>query len=257
MEKIDHRSLDIQRVGIRSIRHPISFSDRKGVVVSTIGRFGMYVRLDKKHRGTHMSRFIELLQENQDPLSVENFLPFVRKMLNRLESSDGGIHLTFPFFLKKNAPITGIAGTMDYDVQLTGLVQKTNSCLQIELTVPVSTLCPCSKEISDYGAHNQRSSVHLTIQTEMPIWITDLIELIEKTASCELFSVLKRPDEKFVTEYAYDNPKFVEDIVRDLAQKLMNDRRISFFEVESENFESIHNHSAYAFLTNGTPFPSS
>ncbi len=254
MDKIDSRRLDIQRVGVRSVRRPISFEDRKGIIVPTIGNFGTYVRLDNRKRGTHMSRFIQLLEEIEEPLSVESFIPLVKSMIKRLESVEGVITVDFPFFLVKKAPITAIAGHMDYDVGLTGFVNKQGSRVQLTLRVPVSTLCPCSREISEYGAHNQRSSVRLTIQTNLHIWITDLIELIEKSASCDLFSVLKRPDEKFVTEYAYDNPKFVEDIVRDIARILTRDPRILFFEVESENFESIHNHSAYAYLRHGIPF---
>ncbi|WP_092483168.1 GTP cyclohydrolase FolE2 [Candidatus Ichthyocystis hellenicum] len=254
MDKIDNRRLDIQRVGVRSVRRPMNFRDRKGGIVPTIGNFGTYVRLDNRKRGTHMSRFIQLLEEIEEPLSVESFIPLVKSMIKRLESVEGVITVDFPFFLVKNAPITAIAGHMDYDVGLTGFVNKQNSRMQLTLRVPVSTLCPCSREISEYGAHNQRSSVRLTIQTNLHVWVTDLIELIEKSASCDLFSVLKRPDEKFVTEYAYDNPKFVEDIVRDIARTLTRDNRILFFEVESENFESIHNHSAYAYLRHGTPF---
>lgn len=254
MDKSDDRRLEIHRVGVRSIRRPVMFKDRNSAIITTIGNFGMYVRLDSKKRGTHMSRFIQLLEESEEPLSVKSFITMVRYMLNRLESVEGGITVEFPFFLVKNAPITAISGSMDYDIKLSGFVSRQESRTQLTIHIPVSTLCPCSKEIAEYGAHNQRSMVRLTVQTTHHIWVTDLIEVVEKNSSCELFSVLKRPDEKFVTEHAYDNPKFVEDIVRDIAQKLIKDKRILFFEVESENFESIHNHSAYAYIRHGTPF---
>jgi len=191
---------------------------------------------------------LSFLYTNEDEISVRSFKDMVHKMSRRLESEKGHIEMTFPYFIKKAAPVSGVESLIDYDVTLTGEASNGKSETIIKVQVPVTSLCPCSKEISDYGAHNQRSHVTLTVHTNAFVWIEELIEIVEQEASCELYGLLKRPDEKYVTEKAYDNPKFVEDMVRDIAARLNDDDRIAAYTVESENFESIHNHSAYASI---------
>jgi len=209
----DLRSLDIDKVGIKSIKHPVLVKDKTGGAQHTIATFNMYVYLPHNFKGTHMSRFVEILNMNEREISVESFENILREMIKRLESKSCDVEMTFPYFINKT-----------------------------------TSLCPCSKKISDYGAHNQRSHVTVTAEINKFIWVEDLIELIEKQASSELYGLLKRPDEKYVTEKAYDNPKFVEDMVRDVAAQLKLEKRVDHFIVESENFESIHNHSAYALI---------
>ena len=169
-------------------------------------------------------------------------------MSRRLEADTGHIEMSFPYFINKAAPISGVKSLMDYQVTFAGEIRGGQDIMTIKVVVPVTSLCPCSKEISQYGAHNQRSHVTVTVRTNTFVWVEDMIDLVEKQASCELFGLLKRPDEKYVTERAYDNPKFVEDMVRDVAAALNKDDRIDAYVVESENFESIHNHSAYAMI---------
>jgi GTP cyclohydrolase I len=195
-----------------------------------------------------MSRFVEILNQHDMEISVESFKDMLREMSERLDASVGHIEMSFPYFVNKAAPISGVRSLMDYQVSFIGEIRNGQDCMTIKVVVPVTSLCPCSKEISDRGAHNQRSHVTVAVRTNTFIWVEDLIELVEKQASCELYGLLKRPDEKYVTERAYDNPKFVEDVVRDVAAKFNSDPRIDAYRVESENFESIHNHSAYAMI---------
>ncbi|MDA8383158.1 MAG: GTP cyclohydrolase FolE2, partial [Betaproteobacteria bacterium] len=230
------------------IRHPIRVADKDGGVQHTIATFNMYVYLPQHFKGTHMSRFVEILNDYEREISVESFEHMLRKMVKRLEAGSGHVEMTFPYFIMKSAPVSGVKSLMDYDVTLVGEVQDGDYRQTIRIVVPVTSLCPCSKKISDYGAHNQRSHVTLTVRTNAFIWIEDLVRMVEDQASCELFGLLKRPDEKYVTERAYDHPKFVEDMVRDVAAVLNGDERIEAYVVESENFESIHNHSAYALI---------
>ncbi|GIX21736.1 MAG: GTP cyclohydrolase FolE2 [Gammaproteobacteria bacterium] len=244
----DSRRLAIDRVGIKDIRHPVLVKDRSQGVQHTVARFNMYVRLPHHFKGTHMSRFVEILNGYEREISIESFKCMLREMLERLEAEAGVIEMTFPYFINKAAPVTGVQSLMDYEVTLTGELSAEGMQTRIKVVVPVTSLCPCSKSISRYGAHNQRSHVTVTVDIERFVWIEELIELVEKTASCELYGLLKRPDEKYVTEKAYDNPKFVEDMVRDVAALLDRDPRIRRYVVESENFESIHNHSAYALI---------
>ena len=244
----DKRHLDIDKVGIKSIRHPISVKDKTGGDQSTVAMFDMYVHLPHNFKGTHMSRFVEILNENEKTISVKNFENILRDMLERLESKAGDVEMTFPYFINKRAPISGVESLLDYEVTFIGSIKDNQFINQIKVIIPVTSLCPCSKKISDYGAHNQRSHVTVTVETNDFVWIEDIIELVEKNASSELYGLLKRPDEKYVTEKAYDNPKFVEDMVRDIATDLNQNNKITSYTVESENFESIHNHSAYAMI---------
>lgn len=245
----DSRQLAINKVGIKSIRHPIRVLDKGSGVQHTIAVFNMYVGLPHNFKGTHMSRFVEILNEHEREISVESFESILREMVRRLEAETGHMEMTFPYFINKKAPVSGVESLMDYDVTLSGEIGPGGSYLQTtKVLVPVTSLCPCSKKISERGAHNQRSHVTVSARTNDFVWIEELVQLVESQASCELFGLLKRPDEKHVTERAYDNPKFVEDMVRDIAGLLNADSRIDAYTVESENFESIHNHSAYALI---------
>lgn len=244
----DLRSLDIDKVGIKSIKHPVLVKDKTGGAQHTIATFNMYVYLPHNFKGTHMSRFVEILNMNEREISVESFENILREMIKRLESKSCDVEMTFPYFINKTAPVSGVQSLLDYEVSFIGKIVDGKFKNTIKVVVPVTSLCPCSKKISDYGAHNQRSHVTVTAEINKFIWVEELIELIEKQASSELYGLLKRPDEKYVTEKAYDNPKFVEDMVRDVAAQLKLEKRINHFVVESENFESIHNHSAYALI---------
>ena len=244
----DTRHLPIDKVGIKDIRHPVLVKDRSQGVQHTIASFNMYVELPHKFKGTHMSRFVEILNSHDMEISVESFKEMLVEMRRRLEANTGHIEMSFPYFINKAAPISGVKSLMDYQVSFIGKITGDQDVMTIKVVVPVTSLCPCSKEISQFGAHNQRSHVTLTVRTNTFVWIEDLIDLVENQASCQLYGLLKRPDEKYVTEKAYENPKFVEDMVRDVAAELNNDDRIDAYVVESENFESIHNHSAYAMI---------
>ncbi|MCL2074859.1 MAG: GTP cyclohydrolase FolE2 [Betaproteobacteria bacterium] len=244
----DTRHLAINKVGIKSLCHPIRVSDRDGGMQHTIATFNMYVGLPHNFKGTHMSRFVEILNSREREISVANFPAMLREMLERLEAETGHIEMNFPYFINKSAPVSGVKSLMNYDVTLSGEIRDNVISPTLKVVVPVSSLCPCSKEISERGAHNQRSHVTVTVSAKRFIWIEEIVALVEEKASCDLYGLLKRPDEKFVTERAYDNPKFVEDMVRDIAACLNADPRIEAYSVESENFESIHNHSAYALI---------
>jgi GTP cyclohydrolase I len=254
----DKRHLAIDQVGIKAIRHPIKVKERDGGIQHTIATFSMYVGLPHHFKGTHMSRFVEILNSHERELSVESFQAMLKEMVARLEAQSGRIEMSFPYFVNKAAPVSGVKSLLDYEITFVGEIQDGKTQFTMKVLTPVTSLCPCSKEISERGAHNQRSHVTIKARLESHIWIEELIELAESEASCELYGILKRPDEKFVTERAYDNPKFVEDMVRDVAVRLNNDERISAYVVESENFESIHNHSAYAMIEHDkrkTPIP--
>jgi GTP cyclohydrolase I len=244
----DTRRLAIDRVGIKGIRHPARVRDKSGGVQHTVAQFNMYVHLPHNFKGTHMSRFVEILNGHEREISVESFEAILREMVERLDAECGRIEMSFPYFINKAAPVSGVESLMDYEVTFVGEIEKGRYRFTMRVVVPVTSLCPCSKGISDYGAHNQRSHVTVTARTRGFVWIEDLVRVCEEQASCELYGLLKRPDEKYVTERAYDNPKFVEDMVRDIAAVLNDDERIEGYMVESENFESIHNHSAYAVI---------
>lgn len=242
----DTRHIAIDQVGIKDIKHPIVVSDRSGGEQHTIANFNMYVSLPHDFKGTHMSRFVEVLNQHEHEITVESFKRMITEMTERLDAKSGHIEMNFPYFVNKAAPVTGVESLMDYDVSFIGELNEQQTSVLVKVIIPVTSLCPCSKSISNYGAHNQRSHITICVRTTGFLWIEELIETVEKVASCELYGLLKRPDEKYVTERAYNNPKFVEDIVRDIAVQFNLDERISSYIVESENFESIHNHSAYA-----------
>ena len=244
----DLRAIAINKVGIKDIRHPVQVKDRTGQVQHTVATFNMYVDLPHHFKGTHMSRFVEILNNHDWEITVDSFKTMLTEMTARLDADCGHIEMTFDYFVNKKAPASGVQSLLDYKVSMIGAHKKGVSTINVKVVVPVTSLCPCSKKISDYGAHNQRSHVTVNAQTDDFIWIEEVIDIVEKQASCELYGLLKRPDEKIVTERAYDNPKFVEDIVRDIAAQLNSDDRIKSYVVESENFESIHNHSAYALI---------
>ncbi|MBP6562506.1 MAG: GTP cyclohydrolase I FolE2 [Neisseriaceae bacterium] len=243
----DLRNLPINQVGIKGLRMPVSIQSESGSQ-HTVGLFAMTVRLPADQKGTHMSRFVALLEDNQQPLHFDSFAQLTQDMLAKLDSDAGKIEVSMPFFRQKTAPVSGIKSLLDYDVTLVGEVKDGAYSHRLKVLIPVTSLCPCSKQISQYGAHNQRSHVTLDITTSASVAIEDLIDMVEAQASCQLYGLLKRPDEKYVTERAYENPKFVEDMVRDIAAELRKLPSVSAFVVESENFESIHNHSAYAYI---------
>lgn len=246
----DDRRIAIDRVGIKAIRHPVVVKDRSGREQHTVATFNMYVGLPHNFKGTHMSRFVEILENHEYEISVTSFKRILAETVQTLEAQTGRVEMTFPYFVTKTAPVSKVASLMDYEVTFNGEIADGDiePNVNVSVLVPVTTLCPCSKNISDYGAHNQRSHVTVSVELGGFVWIEEIIDVVEQVASCELYGLLKRPDEKHVTERAYDNPKFVEDIVRDIALQLNADRRILSYTVESENFESIHNHSAYAMV---------
>jgi len=244
----DTRQIPINKVGIKDIRHPVRVRDRSGGEQHTIANFNMYVDLPHNFKGTHMSRFVQILENQDREITVKSFKDMLGDMTELLEADAGHIEMRFPYFVNKKAPISGVESLMDYEVGFLGERSGGKNHMTVEVVVPVTSLCPCSKKISDYGAHNQRSHVTIKARIQDFVWIEELIDLVEAEASCELYGLLKRPDEKHVTERAYDNPKFVEDMVRDIAVALNKDERITAYTVASENFESIHNHSAYALI---------
>jgi MptA/FolE2 family GTP cyclohydrolase len=242
----DERDVPIDAVGIKGVRYPMTIQDRERAV-PTIATLSMTVGLSAISKGTHMSRFIELLEAQSAAIDQKGFKAIVREMLQRLDAQSGTIEMHFPFFLCKDAPVSGAKSLLDYEVCWRGSVSMHGRySFWQQVRVAATSLCPCSKEISAYGAHNQRS--HITIDAELTgeVAIGELIAIAERSASCEVYGLLKRADEKYVTERAYDNPKFVEDLVRDVALGLNQDARVAAYVVEAENFESIHNHSAFA-----------
>ena len=244
---VDKRNMPINQVGIKNLRLPICIDSAQGTQ-QTVADLMMTVSLPADQKGTHMSRFIELMQAQQGNINFSVLRQLTQTMVQKLDAVAGKIKMNFPFFRQKHAPVTAITSLMDYQIELCGEISAGQYQQSIQVMVPVTSLCPCSKEISAYGAHNQRSHVTVTLVCRDEICIEDIIDLVEQQASCSLYALLKRPDEKYVTEYAYDNPKFVEDMVRDIATTLKNNPKIISFTVESENFESIHNHSAYALI---------
>ncbi len=247
----DTRRVAIDKVGVKDIRYPITLHCPKtGGRQPTVATVNMYVGLPHHQKGTHMSRFLEVLNEHHESIRSDQVLKLCRHVRDRLEAEEAHIELTFPYFIDKPAPVTGQMGKLDVEVTIEASCTATTSDFILAMKVPAASLCPCSKEISAYGAHNQRCQMEVRVRFApgKSMWIEDLFELVERQASAPVFAVLKRPDEKWVTEAAYDNPKFVEDIVRDLAIALDDEPRIAWYQVNSENYESIHNHNAYAFV---------
>jgi GTP cyclohydrolase I len=244
----DTRQIPINKVGIKDILHPVKVKDRSRGEQHTVAKFKMYVNLPHNFKGTHMSRFVEILHAHEREISVESFGTMLAEMTERLAATSGHIEMKFPYFVMKKAPVSGVESLMNYQATIFGEHRNGKTEVWLKVVVPTTSLCPCSKEISDYGAHNQRSHITLTARLTEHMWLEELIDIAEREASCEVYGILKRPDEKFVTERAYDNPKFVEDTVRDVAMALNREKRVRAYVVESENFESIHNHSAYAMI---------
>lgn len=248
----DFRKIPIDKVGIKNLRYPITVRDRRDGFQHTIAAINMFVDLPHNNKGTHMSRFVEMLHLLRPDVSLEKFSVILENMKKHLYAASAHLEMTFPYFIEKKAPVSTSPGLMDYTCSIRGSSDPDGRVdLVSEVVVPISSVCPCSMEISDNGAHNQRGEVKLCTRFKKFIWMEDMIELVERSASCDVFSVLKRVDEKSVTERAFANPKFVEDIVRDVAEQLNADDNITWFSVSAENFESIHNHSAYASITSG------
>ena len=248
---LDTRQIAIQRVGIRGVRHPFVIATEDGEALPTIANWSLTVALPAEQKGTHMSRFVALLEKHRrTPVDIASFGCIAQEMLVLLQAERGELIASFPYFINKTAPISGMQSLMDYEVQWLARAEADSVLTEVTVTVPVTSLCPCSKTISDYGAHNQRShvTVRATLDASEPFTMDGLIRAIEAEGSCELWGMLKRTDEKFVTERAYDNPKFVEDLVRDVAARVAVFPGVASYVVEAENFESIHNHSAYAVV---------
>ncbi|GFE79707.1 GTP cyclohydrolase FolE2 [Steroidobacter agaridevorans] len=248
--RADSRRIPINKVGIKDVYHPVRVKDRSSGEQHTIANFNMYVALPHNFKGTHMSRFVELLHGNEREISVESFRDILAQMTEKLNAQTGHIEMEFPFFVMKKAPVSGVESLMNYQASLIGELHNGVSELWLKVVVAATSLCPCSKDISKYGAHNQRSHITIKAKVDGHMWLEELIDIAESEASCEVYGILKRADEKHVTERAYENPKFVEDIVRDVAVRMNNEARVRAYVVEAENFESIHNHSAYALIEN-------
>ena len=244
----DDRRIAIDRVGVRALRYPMQIRDKARAVQHTIATAALTVDLPHQFKGTHMSRFVEVLNEFGPELHVDNIRTILCQLTARLASESAHVDFEFPFFLAKAAPVTGAVGMMDYNARFAATLEKGVVDFVVTVIVPVTTLCPCSKAISVHGAHNQRGQVTFSIRSHPPLWIEDMIRLVEDSASSELYSLLKRPDEKAVTERAYENPVFVEDLVRNIADRAARVPEIAWYRIEAENFESIHNHNAYALV---------
>jgi GTP cyclohydrolase IB len=243
----DHRNIPIDKVGVKNISYPVTVKDKTKGSQRTVATINMYVDLPLDYKGTHMSRFIEILSEYRQQISIESIPKILEEMKRRLNARSAHIEISFPYFIEKEAPVTGSKGLMEYICTFNGALNNGRD-LVVGLSVPVTTVCPCSKEISEFGAHNQRGEVRVQLRIKKFIWIEDIITMIEKCASSEVYSVLKRVDEKHVTEQGYQHPMFVEDLVREIATRLQADDNITWFSVDAENFESIHKHSAYASI---------
>nr|WP_248700014.1 MULTISPECIES: GTP cyclohydrolase FolE2 [Thermodesulfobacterium] len=253
-ELIDVQSLppeekiDIDKVGIKGFKHPVTVLDREKGLQHTVAELNLYVDLPSKFKGTHMSRFIEVINEFKGEIHVKNVIKLLKKLAQRLSAKSAHLEMFFPYFLQKKAPVTQISSLMEYQGILLASYSEGKKDLVIGAKVPVMTLCPCSKSISQFSAHNQRSLITVKVRFKEFIWLEELIEIAEASASSPVYSLLKRPDEKFVTEFAYENPRFVEDVVRGVAKRLWEHPEVKWFFVEVENFESIHAHNAYACI---------
>ena len=242
----DDRNIPLNRVGIKNIRYPIVVLDRAKGVQQTVANINMYVNLPHNFKGTHMSRFVEILNQYRREINVRTMGPILTKMKSRLEAQEAHMEVSFPYFIEKKAPVTGSPGLIEYQCGLHGTLGDRLDIL-LSVRVPVTTVCPCSKEISDYGAHNQRGEVRVRLRFDGFLWLEDVVSAVERSASCDIYSVLKRPDEKYVTERAFERPMFVEDVVRSTCLEIKKLQGIKWACVEAENYESIHNHSAYAY----------
>lgn len=253
MQKLrDDRNIAINKVGVKDIRYPIVVLDKSKDQQQTVARINMYVDLPHHFKGTHMSRFIEILNQFHGEISIDRIDTMLHNMKKHLEASSAHLELTFPYFIEKRAPVSGARSLMEYQCHMIGSLEKDYDFI-LGVTVPMTSLCPCSKEISARGAHNQRSAVRVEIRYSDHIWLEDLIALVEECGSAPVYALLKREDEKALTEQAYDNPMFVEDVVRAVTQRLLKVEEVTWFRVACENFESIHNHSAYAMVEHPMP----
>ena len=243
-----NRELRIDKVGVRGVRYPIQVRDKVQVVQNTVATIGMYVDLPEEFKGTHMSRFLEVLHAHGNIIHVDSIPAILNELRRRLAARIAHIEIEFPYFIEKKAPVSGMKGLVDYTVRFTATAEENKVDFITTVAVTVTTLCPCSKAISRYGAHNQRGLVTVSVRMRKRIWIEELIQIVEESASSEVYSILKREDEKAVTERAYENPVFVEDLVRNVAARLNEDPRVLWYRVEAENFESIHTHNAYACI---------
>jgi GTP cyclohydrolase I len=247
----DHRELRIDKVGVRGLRFPIQVLDKARAVQNTVATIGMFVDLPKEFKGTHMSRFLEVLNAHGNIIHVENIEEILFAMQAKFKAATSHIEIEFPYFLVKKAPVTGLESVMDYVARFEAAACHHEIDFVLTVKAMVTTLCPCSKAIAVHGAHNQRGEVTVRIRSRKAVWIEDLIAIIEGSASSELYALLKRADEKAVTERAYENPVFVEDLVRNVATRLNAHPDVTYYKVEAENHESIHNHNAYACIEKG------
>jgi len=244
----DNRKITIDKVGVKGIRYPIVVQDREKGIQHSVADLNIYVELPHQRRGTHMSRFLEVLNRYHTEVFIDKLDAFLSELKTTLKADSAYIDIMFPFFMKKKAPVSRVSSLLGYDCNFNASF-KDSFELWIGVKVPVTTLCPCSKAISVYGAHNQRSEIFIKVRYREFVWLEELIQLAEKHSSCEIYPLLKRSDEKYVTEKAYNNPKFVEDVVREITLELNKDKRITGFYVEAENLESIHAHNAYALIS--------
>ncbi len=246
----DTRQIPIDKVGVKNVVYPIRLKTRDGGEQTTVATINMYVSLPHEQKGTHMSRFVEVLNDHAEAITPDEIPDMTRAIRERLDAADAHFEASFTYFVRKQAPVTGMPGMIDYKVTFEAVSSADGKeDFVLGISAPATSLCPCSKEISQYGAHNQRCEIEAKVRFDGTLWIEDLCEIAERAASMQVYAILKRPDEKFVTERAYENPKFVEDIVRDLALTLEDDDRVTWFSINSENFESIHSHNAYAQIT--------
>jgi len=244
----DTRNINIQKVGVKGIKYPIVVLDRANGTQHVNGTFNIYVNLPHHFKGTHMSRFVEILNEFRGQINIKTFHKILQKVKSKLHAESAHMEIEFSYFIEKKAPVSGAKSLMEYRCSFSGQLNGNNTDFLVGVVVPVTTVCPCSKEISRIGAHNQRSMVTVKVRFRKFFWIEDLIRLVEDSSSGEVYSLLKRVDEKFVTEKAHENPMFVEDVVRNVAQQLNRNDNFSWYSVDAENYESIHNHSAYAYV---------
>lgn len=249
----DIRDIPIDKVGIKSLKYPITVKDRDKGIQHTVATVAMTVDLPKEFKGTHMSRFVEVLM-NKREIHIDSIFEILKEMQNKLHANSAHIELDFPYFKEKLAPVSKKPSLIDYRIKFHAVMNKNKKDVIMTVVVPVKTLCPCSKNISKYGAHNQRGEVTVAVRFNDIVWFEDIISIVEQSASCELFTLLKRDDEKYVTEKAYENPVFVEDVVRNVVTRLKQNEKILWYHVEAENFESIHNHNAYAMIESHESF---
>jgi GTP cyclohydrolase IB len=243
----DGRNVAIDKVGVKGVQYPITLRQACGGEQHTVATINLYVSLPKHKKGTHMSRFLEILNRHHQAITPQQIIPILHEVKTKLDAADAHVEMAFPYFIEKGAPVTGAKGLMNYDCTFEGTSNGLDDFI-MGVKAPATSLCPCSKEISRYGAHNQRCTITARVRTNKMLWIEDLVKIMEGAASAQVYAVLKRPDEKYVTEQAFDNPKFVEDIIRDLAMALNREERVTWYHIESENFESIHNHNAFAMI---------